>query len=216
MQINCSACSKEISIPDDKVPAGQAFNLTCPQCKDKIRVDQHLKKEEPEESDTIDAFNFVTSDDFDEDEVLEVYDEDDKVALVLDQENGDFWVNTLTDMGYKIQTANSEDHAIHKIKFTGFDLVILHENYQSTPFRENAVYKYLLNLPMSQRRWIFFVLVGAAFKSLNNMEAFSLSVNVVINEKDFDKAKVILRKSMTDNDHFYKVFREALAAHGKV
>ncbi len=217
MLIHCSACSKEINIPDDKVPAGQAFNLTCPHCKEKNRVDQHLKKEEPpEESDTIDAFNFVTSDDFEEDEVLEVYDENDKVALILDQDNNDVWVNTLTEMGYKIQTANSEDHAIHKIKFTGFDLIILHENYQSTPFRESAVYKYLIHLPMSQRRWIFLALVGKEFKSMNNMEAYSLSVNVLVNEKDLDKARVILKKSISDHEHFYKVFRESLATHGKV
>ncbi len=214
MKVNCSACQHEVNIPDDKVPAGQVFNLTCPNCKEKMRVDQHLKQEEPEE--TIDAFNFATSDDFNDDEVLEIYDEDDKVALVLDQDNGDFWVDTLNEMGFKIQTATSEDHAIHKIKFTEFDLVILHENFQSTPFRDSSVYKYLTSIPMMIRRHIFFVLVGAEFKSMNNMEAFSLSANVLVNEKDFEKAKVILKKSMTDNEHFYKVFRESLAAHGKV
>lgn len=214
MKVNCNSCQFEINIPDEKVPAGQAFNLTCPGCKEKNRIDQHLKEEEPEE--TIDAFSFATSDDFEEDEVLEIYDEEDQVALVLDQDNGDFWVNTLNDMGFKLQTANSEDHAIHKIKFTEFDMIILHENYQSTPFRDSAVYHYLINLPMTQRRRIFLVLVGKEFKSLNNMEAFSLSANVLINEKDFEKARVILKKAMTDNDNFYKVFRESLNAHGKV
>ncbi|QPJ60873.1 MAG: hypothetical protein G3M70_02810 [Candidatus Nitronauta litoralis] len=214
MKINCSACQHEINIPDDKVPEGQAFNLTCPSCKEKVRVDQHLKSDEPEE--TIDAFSFATSDDFEEEEVLEIYDEDDKVALVLDQENGDFWVNTLNEMHFKLQTANSEDHAIHKIKFTEFDLIILHENFQGTPFRDSPVYKYLINLPMNMRRHIFFVLTGKEFKSMNNMEAFALSANVLINENDFDKAKVILKKSMSDNDQFYKVFRESLNAHGKV
>ncbi len=45
MQVSCTECQRGINIPDEKVPKGQAFNLTCPGCKTKFRVDQHLKGE---------------------------------------------------------------------------------------------------------------------------------------------------------------------------
>ena len=105
---------------------------------------------------------------------------------------------------------------VHKLKFIQFDLVILHEDYQSVPFLESPVYHYIIQLPMSQRRHFFLALVGEEFKSTNNMEAFSLSVNVVINERDLDKSKIILKKTIADNNYFYKIFKESLKANGKV
>jgi hypothetical protein len=47
------------------------------------------------------------------------------------------------------------------------------------------------------------------------MMAFSKSANVVINQKDLSQIKNILRKSIPDNDRFYKVFKETLKALGK-
>ncbi len=219
MQVQCTSCQKQINIPDEKVPKDQAFTLTCPQCQNKVRVDQHLKPREPEpppEEDIVDTFTFVASEDFEEDEILEIYEEGDKVALLLDHTNEEFWITTLSDLEYKLQSAKSPEHAVHKLKFTQFDLVILHEEFGQIPFRENPVYHYLIDLPMSQRRGIFLALVGKEFRSGNNMEAFALSVNLVINEKDFEKAAILLKKTINDNDMFYRVFRESLKTHGKV
>jgi len=218
MQVNCTGCDKQLNIPDEKVPKDQAFTITCPHCKAKVRVDQHLKTEEPEppQEDVIDTFTFVASDDFEDDEVLEIYEEGDKVALVLDHENEDFWIETLSGLDYKLQSAKSPEHAVHKLKFTQFDLVILHEEFGTIPFKENPIYQYIINLPMSQRRTMFVALAGDQFRSTNNMEAYALSVNVVINKKDFEKSQVILKKTINDNQNFYRVYRDSLKAHGKV
>jgi len=81
MQVECSSCNKEINIPDNKVPQNQAFNLTCPGCKTKLRVDHHLN--------SLDASSLVVDEEFDEDEEIEIYDEHDKIALILDRQNDD-------------------------------------------------------------------------------------------------------------------------------
>lgn len=154
--------------------------------------------------------------DDDEDEVLEIYDEDDKVALVLDHQHEDTWINTLSDLGYKLQSAKSPEHAVHKMKFTEFDLVALNDEYGTDDLNENAAYQYLITLPMSQRRKIFVVLAGKKLKSANNMEAYAYSVNAVINTNDFEKLNILLKKSINDNDMFYKIFKETLKAQGKV
>ena len=58
-------------------------------------------------------------------------------------------------------------------------------------------------------------MIGANFKSLNNMQAFQKSTNVVINEKDLEKLGDILKKSISENEIFYKVYKETLHAMGK-
>jgi len=37
----------------------------------------------------------------------------------------------------------------------------------------------------------------------------------VINNQDMEKLHKIVKKSLRDNEVFYKAFRESLAAHGK-
>ena len=48
------------------------------------------------------------------------------------------------------------------------------------------------------------------------MQAFSYSVNLVINEKDLDKLARVLKKAISEHEMFYKVFKESLQAMGKV
>jgi hypothetical protein len=85
------------------------------------------------------------------------------------------------------------------MKFTHFHFVALNENFGSVKLDENSIYQTLIEMPMVTRRNIFFALVGMNFKSLNNMQAFQKSANVVINEKDLEKLGDILKKSISKN-----------------
>ncbi len=225
MQVSCNHCNRKLDIPEEKIPSGQAFNLTCPGCKNKFRVDSHLEKTElykPEEEDRVDEYQSVdttlmfTDAEFDNDEeVFEIYDENDQVALILDSKYEDAWSAALSGLEFKLQTANSPEHAVHKLKFSSFNVVILHENYGETTLETSPLYNYIINMPMSSRRKIFVILVGKNFKSTDNMEAFAHSVNLVVNERDIDKLDVILKKSINENNIFYKIYRDTLQSLGK-
>jgi ribosomal protein S27E len=39
MDVACEKCQGKFTIPDEKVPKGQAFSLTCPKCNNKILFD---------------------------------------------------------------------------------------------------------------------------------------------------------------------------------
>jgi len=62
---------------------------------------------------------------------------------------------------------------------------------------------------------MFLALMSEQFKSLDEMMAFSMSTNVVVNPKDLDKLLGILKKSIGDNAKFYKVFMDTLVGVGK-
>lgn len=221
MQIACTQCKKAFNIPDDKIPKDQAFNVGCPACKAKIKVDQHLKKEAPAPptpapaADTVDAASMVVQEDFSEDDELKIYGDDDKVALLLDSRHKDVWTKFLGEKEYHVEEARSPEHAVHKIKITEYDLVILDEAYGNQPLEKNAAYQNLLEMPMTTRRKIFLIMVGGKFKTMNNMQAFQYSANLVINENDLDKLPQVIKKALNEHETFYKVFKESLHALGK-
>ena len=224
MHITCSSCSKDINIPDDKVPQGQAFNLTCPGCKTKMRVDQHLKPPaaDPagagqEMGGSLDTTSMIVDEDFeDDDEEIEIYDEHDTIALILDRKNDELWTQALTDLDYKLQRAKSPEHAVHKIKFNRYHVVAIHEKFGDTTLETSPLYEFVRDMSMDIRRKIFIALVGENFKTLDNMEALAYSVNLVINQKDMDQLETILKKSTGENDTFYKVYKETMTALGKL
>ena len=219
MQVTCNACQRSMNIPDEKLPKDQAFSITCPGCKNKIKVDQHLKTQDPptppkQEEDLDTAGMVVDQEEFEDDELV-IYDENDQLALILDKTNQSAWTQALESRDYKIQYAKSPEHAVHKMKFTHFHFIALHENYGNKDLDNNTVYKTLIELPMVTRRNIFVALIGKNFKTLKNMQAFQKSVNVVINEKDINKLEDVLKKSISEIEIFYKVFKETLHSAGK-
>jgi hypothetical protein len=217
MQVDCSSCAKEINIPDNKIPQGQAFNLTCPGCKTKIRVDKHLRPPASDPAVSLDATSMVVDEDFeDEEEEIEIYDEHDKIALILDRKNDDLWTTALTDLEYKIQRANSPEHAIHKFRFTQYHVVVCHEKFGDTNLETSPLYEFIRDMSMDTRRKTFVAMVGDNFKTLDNTEALAYSVNLVINQKEMDQLETILKKSIGDNETFYKVYRETMTALGKL
>ena len=181
MQVTCNACQRSMNIPDEKLPKDQAFSITCPGCKTKIKVDQHLKPKESEpasppleeKEEPVDTASMVINqEEFEDDEDLVIYDENDQLALVLDDNNKEIWTKALEEKEFKIQYARSPEHAVHKMKFTHFHFVALNENFGNVALDENPFYQTLIEMPMVTRRNIFFALVGANFKSLNNMRLF--------------------------------------------
>ena len=217
MQVECSSCAKEINIPDNKVPQGQAFNLSCPGCKTKIRVDQHLQPPEPDPVEFMDTSSMIVDEDFsDEEEEIEIYDEYDQIALILDRQNDDLWSTALTELDYKLQRAKSPEYAVHKLRFNQYHVVAIHEEFGDTKLETSPLYEFVRYMPMDTRRKTFVVLVGEKFKTLDKMEAFSYSVNLVINQNDFEQLETILKKSIGENETFYKVYRETMTALGRI
>jgi len=39
MEVICKQCQSKFKIPDEKIPKGKIFSLTCPKCKNKISID---------------------------------------------------------------------------------------------------------------------------------------------------------------------------------
>lgn len=146
----------------------------------------------------------------------EEYEEELKSALVCD-DNTEFRnsiLSTLEALQYNTDVAADAADTLEKMKFNHYDLIILNEGFGGSS-ESNEVYNHLQHMHMSARRHIFLVLTGQNLKTADNMTAFDKSANIVINEKDIPNLKPILKKSIAENELFYKVYKESLVKLGK-
>jgi hypothetical protein len=122
--------------------------------------------------------------------------------------------SSLKELGFKCHIADTPDTGIERLRYTPYDCVIIHETFGGRTLRTNSVLSYLSGLPMSQRRYSFTCAVGPSLKTLDAMQAFSLSVHLVVDPANLPNLTAILRKGLADFESTYRVYREALAAQG--
>lgn len=136
----------------------------------------------------------------------------DKTSIVCaDPSTTELVRETLRDLGYKSHVAETPEMAIERLRYTSYDVVVIHENFAGSSLRSNSLLQYVATLPMNQRRYSFVCLIGSSFKTLDAMQAFSQSVHVVINTLDLPNLTAIMRKGTAEFELLYKVYRDALS-----
>jgi CheY-like chemotaxis protein len=118
-------------------------------------------------------------------------------------------------LGYTYVTAENTREAIGKMRFHSFDLLILSDGFDDIELAESPVRHYLNHQPMSIRRHMFLVLLGDSFKTMDELTAFSLSADLVVNRKDLGKLTTILKQAVLNKQKFYKVFLDTLVEAGR-
>jgi len=231
VEVTCGQCKSRFNIPDDKVPKDKVLKLNCPKCKGKISLGGEAP-EQPAKADESGEFRMKFIDptarrktpeesygyeDYAGDQALDFFEEGIKLALIMTNSsmNEDRLRAGIEIIGYKcIPTPNTRD-AIGKLRFHHFDLIILADGFDNQPLDQSVIVNYLNRLSMSVRRKIFLALISDNCKTMDNMMAFAMSANVVINSKDIEKLHLILKKAVSENERFYKIFVDTLVETGK-
>jgi hypothetical protein len=140
----------------------------------------------------------------------------DKTSLICaDPTTTDAVRSTMRDLGFKFHVADTPEMAIERIRYTQYDVIVIHENFAGSTIRSNPVLGYLTPLPMAQRRNSLVCLIGPSFKTLDAMQAFGQSVHLVVNPIDVPNLTAILKKAQAEFDTIYRIYRDALANLGE-
>ncbi len=230
MNISCENCRSKFKIPDEKVPKGQMFSMTCPQCNTKVVVNarsnthslsdtdsESLDKPKPEKEKTI--IDEVDADIYDaSDKPFDFVEEGVKTALLCESDAAlQAKIKTgLHNMDYHITAPQLPKDALKQMRFHVFDMVVLNERFGTQNPDMNSVLKYLDRLNMSTRRNIFVTLITDRYRTMDNMSAFNKSVNLIVNLKNIDEIEKILRRGIADHEAFYRVYKRALIKTGRV
>ena len=212
MEVVCKHCRVKFNIPDKKIPKNQKAQVQCPKCKKKIILDTHNV-----ESNQIHSRVNYGHSEYSEDKDLDFFEEDSKLTLVMtgNREHETKIKSAVQSLGYRYIPAESTRDAIGKMRFHHFDLIILEDGFDGGDLKRSPVISHLNRFSMSIRRQIFLAVISYDFKTMDNMMAFALSANLVINPKEMDRFSAILKKAISDNEKFYKVFVDTMTQLGK-
>lgn len=118
------------------------------------------------------------------------------------------------EMGYQPTYVQSAEEAIDKMQFMNCEAVVLHSRFEGGALESSTVHRYLQEMGMTRRRYIFYVLVGPEFRTLYDLEALANSANLVVNDSDAGHFPIILKRGMSDYSDLFGPYLEALGNYG--
>lgn len=135
-----------------------------------------------------------------------------ETAMICEQDPviRDKIVGELKKMGFLTAQPASYKEALKHMRFHLFNIIFIDENFDTGVWETNNVLRYLENLNMAIRRKSFVVLVSATLTTMDYLEGFNKSVNLVINKRDVGSVEKILRQAMAEHEDFYHVFKEKI------
>lgn len=120
----------------------------------------------------------------------------------------------MTDLGYLVETAESSADVIAKMRFVTYAAVVLQSGYDGK-LADSLFHRYMKEMPMVRRRYIYYLLIGPEFHTLYDLEALSNSANLVVNEQEVAHLDVIMKKGLREYEELFGPLKEMLKAHGK-
>jgi predicted Zn finger-like uncharacterized protein len=216
MDIVCHHCQAKFKLPDEKVPAGKTFTVTCPRCKKKLTraATPPLEPAAPASlAEEVAAGTYDAAQ-----RPFDFLEEGAKTAIVCenDPEYRIQIQEALEGLGFYITRASSARDMLKRMRFHTFDLVVIDERFDAANPDRNSVLRYFERMPMSARRNIFVALIAKRFRTMDAMAAFHKSVNLVVNVTNLDALGKILKRGISDHQNFYRPFMEGLARSGRI
>ncbi|MDF1577774.1 MAG: hypothetical protein RQ753_04715 [Desulfurivibrionaceae bacterium] len=233
MITHCPNCNKSLNFNENqqaKIQSALAalqtgtLKLKCPHCKVPMEllsdgtladwrqktaavVKRERKMPEPPKPPDI---NWLTKTSYED---IETIKEIPKVLVMIDPGPvRDAVVEAMVELFFQPIKVESVAEGVEQMRAIEFDSIILHSRFGGEPFMQSRIHENLKELPMATRRYIFYVLIGPELSTLYTLEAFSYSVNMVINEKDVEYIKNIYRKGRAESDALFgpysKILRE--------
>lgn len=224
MKIVCNSCSRKIEIPDEKVPKGKTFSITCPGCKEKISVNPEAKgdanvakarkaEEKADKKGNAKPDVLPGAEEGPAEDPFAFLEEGAKTAIICEEnaKRSTAIKACLEKMGYHTYVSPNPRDTLKQMRYRVFDVVVVNESFGTRGDPDtNHVVKYLSQLQMVNRRNMFVCMLSERFKTGDNMQAFNKSVNAIISLDDMDDFEKLIDHLIKDNDLFYKTYRELL------
>ncbi len=208
MEVVCESCQARFNVPDDKIPAGKSIRAACPKCKNKITILAKDAATPPASTD-----DKAGEERYDAAEKpFDFIEEDALTALICEPDPAirDKIASVLELMEYHLTTVSSTREALKKMRYHNYNVVVLNESFDTSNPETNGVLLFLERLTMTTRRELFVCLVSSRYRTMDHMFALNKSVNMIINIKNIGDFGKILSTAITENDIFYRAYKETV------
>jgi hypothetical protein len=216
VRVQCKKCRIGFNIPDDKVPEGRVLKILCPKCKAPVDIDEKATRAQiddrvPYLSETI-PLEFGADPVLDYTNAIDVVDEGVKTALLCatNVKVAEKIAQALQEIDFYVVHALRPAFALGKLHHNNYDLIVLEENFDSGKNSTNLVLHHIQVLPMHLRRQFYLCLLSQDKPTLDAKLAFMMGVNLILNVKDTEKAKILFARAMKEYRNFYNLFNAEL------
>ena len=239
MLIECQSCQKKLNISEEKIPFGRPFTFVCPNCNFKnamtlperrvteISLDENggeiqgqrpasPSRPSPSSTHTPVPAPFPSSPPDFAPPDLDEGSEGLKGAMIAfdSEEIQEKLIEKLSSMGFRVTAAVNVRDAVKQLKFGRFQLIVIQEDYYGASLSTNQIVRAVNSIELAVRHDMFVAVVGGGFTSLDDLTAFSLSLDTVINTKDIDDIERILISAMGHSRKFFQTYREMMLQRG--
>jgi predicted Zn finger-like uncharacterized protein len=217
MDIACDNCKARFKVPDEKIPRNQVFAITCPRCKSKFSVDPRGRGAASPQEDVLGAPDAAAGTYDAADRPFDFLEEGAETALLCEPDPAvrEQLSAVLEKMGYYLTAPDNARAVLKQMRYHLFDVAVVNERFDTADPDRNNILRFLERQGMETRREMFVAMLTNRFRTMDNMMAFQRSVNLVVNMEHLNDFEKILKRGLTDNIAFYKVFRDAMIKAGR-
>ena len=204
MDVICTGCSRHYKIAEEKLPSDGIAYFTCPNCKEKIKIEAPSKVISLSTGEKT-----VTT----ESQGFESFEPGTKTALVYCPESQarELLQKELSGLGYEVRLINQRNDIRSRFRYHIYNLIILCQNGPEPEDDLSNIQEYISSLLMDMRRKILVVYVHPRGNRLDSMQAFSIGADVTISPSDPENLSEILSQALEAKEIAYKVFSECKA-----
>ncbi|MEW6429434.1 MAG: hypothetical protein AB1568_15525 [Thermodesulfobacteriota bacterium] len=221
--LNFSAAQQEkINAALAALKEGQSLKLPCPHCRQTItlgatappapRPKPLARKDDPAPPPPPPDLSWLASGDFEAQDVIEdipyvlICSRDEQLRYTVSE--------AFAELGYQPVYADASEDAVARMRFDAFRAVVLDVAFEERQLADNGFHRHMSAMPMVKRRAIYYVVIGPGLHTLYDLEALTLSANLLVNERDLSHLNLILRKGLTDYEELFGPFIAALGDGG--
>jgi len=106
--------------------------------------------------------------------------------------------------------AETARDALKGMRYKTFDMVVLNENFDCRNPDANGVLTYIQRLQMDIRRTMFVILLTDRFRSMDSMNSYHKSVNLIINIDNMSQFEKTVGRGLAEFEIFYGPFTNTL------
>lgn len=227
MTITCQNCAKKLKLSDkikkgiQQLAPGRMLRLPCPQCGEAIVLDKKSLTPSPNAPRTPAKpavkppsppdITWLKEGTFEEEEAVE--DIPQTLILIKPGKERDMVTEAVESIGYQASFAESDEEAMEKMQFVNYASVILHSDFRTGNMEDSPFHRFMRDMSMLKRRFIFYILIGPGFSTLYDLEALANSANLVVNTLEVPELLTILRKAIPRYEELFGPLMAEISAY---
>ncbi len=122
----------------------------------------------------------------------------------------EYLTEQLRGIGYKVHHATSHQQAAQRLAARTYHMTVLLENLEGCALADNSLLRHLAAVTTDERRATYIVMLCQSFATGDDMNAYALSVDQLINYQDIAQFSAVVAPALEEHHEGNRFFDAAL------